>query len=80
MRSRKYGASKLFAEVAFEIAIEHDLLSGLMHVDTTSFLVHGDDEKSGSKEETNKVKPTVVDVTYGHSKDYRPDKAKLYCL
>jgi transposase len=88
-----YGASKLFAEIAFEIAVEHDLLSGLTHVDTTSFLVHGDYEKYGAKETTVEVastakeaqedtaqettnkesNPAVIEVTYGHSKDHRPD-------
>jgi len=87
-----YGASKLFAEVAFEIAVEEDLLNGLMHVDTTSFVVHGDYQESSigkamtgntltgkgaqksTEEEANKVaNPAVINVTYGHSKDHRPD-------
>jgi len=37
----EYGASKLFAEVAFGIAVENNLLSLTNHIDTTSLSVHG---------------------------------------
>lgn len=61
----KYGASKLFSEVAFSIALENDLLGTLNHIDTTSLSVHGaydvDDE------------PHLIEVTHGFSKDHRPD-------
>jgi transposase len=43
------------------------LLSTINHLDTTSFTVHGEYE---GKEEGD---PSVVEVTYGHSKDHRPD-------
>jgi transposase len=60
-----YGASKLFGEIAFDIAVSNDLLSMQNHLDTTSFSVHGqyevDDESS------------VIEVTHGYSKDHRPD-------
>lgn len=36
-----YGSSKLFMEVAMEIAIEHNLLGLTNHVDTTSFSLEG---------------------------------------
>ncbi len=61
----EYGSSKLFAEVAFEIAIENNLLGVTNHIDTTSLLVHGayavEDE------------PQTIEVTHGFSKDHRPD-------
>lgn len=61
----EYGASKLFGEIAFEIALENDLLGPLAHLDSTSLSVEGEYEK-GSGE-------NVVKLTYGHSKDHRPD-------
>lgn len=63
-----YGSSKLFGEVAFEIALEHDLLSSLNHLDTTSISVSGEYEKTKQENE-----PSVIEITHGHSKDYRPD-------
>lgn len=61
----EYGASKLFAEIAFGVAIDNNLLQDTNHLDTTSMLVHGayevDDE------------PKVIEVTRGFSKDHRPD-------
>ena len=37
----KYGASRLYAEVVFEIALEQGLLGVKNHLDTTSFTLHG---------------------------------------
>ena len=59
-----YGSSKLFAEVAFDIAQEHGLLGKAAHLDTTSFSMSGDYETD---------EPTAVSVTHGYSKDHRPD-------
>jgi transposase len=61
----EYGASKLFGEIAFEIALENNLLGSLAHLDSTSLSVEGEYEK-GSGE-------NVIKLTYGHSKDHRPD-------
>jgi transposase len=61
----EYGASKLFAEVAFEIALENNLLALTNHIDTTSLLVHGAYEI--------KDDPQVIEVVHGFSKDHRPD-------
>ncbi len=60
-----YGASKLFAEVAFATALENDLLGLTNHLDTTSFSVHGSYEV--------KDDPQVIEITHGYSKDHRPD-------
>lgn len=61
----KYGASKLFGEVAYTIALENDLLGKLNHIDTTSLSVHGayniEDE------------PHLIEITHGYSRDHRPD-------
>lgn len=59
-----YGSSKLYGEIAFEIAMEQGLLGPRAHHDTTSFLVHG--EYADSTEQ-------MVEVTHGYSKDHRPD-------
>jgi transposase len=61
----EYGSSQLFGEVAFETALENDLLGQLNHLDTTSISVHGEYE---TKEE-----PNVIKITHGYSKDKRPD-------
>jgi transposase len=61
----EYGASKLFAEVAFGIALDNNLLALTNHIDTTTLSTHGayaiDDD------------PNIIEVTHGFSKDHRPD-------
>jgi transposase len=66
-----HGSSKLFGEIAFEVAIENDLLGGLNHVDTTSISVDGEYTTNNQEE------PSEIKITYGHSKDYRPDLKQL---
>jgi len=60
-----YGSSKLFGEIAFEIAIENNLLGTLAHLDSTSLSVEGAYD--------NCTEEHVVKLTYGYSKDKRPD-------
>lgn len=60
-----YGTSRLYGEIAFEIALEKGLLGERCHLDTTSFAVHGEYEDDSTNE--------MVDITYGFSKDHRPD-------
>lgn len=59
-----YGSSKLYGEVAFEIALEQALLGPRAHHDSTSFLLHGQYEDNGEE---------MIEVTHGYSKDHRPD-------
>jgi transposase len=66
----KYGSSKMFAELAFEIATEHDLLGELNHIDTTSMSLNGKYETVSSEHD---LAPETINITYGHSKDHRPD-------
>jgi transposase len=61
----EYGTSKLFGEIAFEIALENNLLGNLNHLDTTSMSVEG--------EYNVKEEPGIIQITHGHSKDHRPD-------
>ena len=65
----EYGSSKLFAEVAFGVAIDNNLLQYTNHLDTTSMLVHGAYEVNDD--------PKVIEVTRGFSKDHRPDLKQI---
>lgn len=65
----EYGASKLFAEVAFGIAIDNNLLEDTNHLDTTSILVHGAYEVNDD--------PKTIEVVRGFSKDHRPDLKQI---
>lgn len=59
-----YGSTELFAEVAFEIALENNLLGMSNHLDTTSIVVHGEYEQKEAG---------AIEITYGHSKEKRHD-------
>ena len=61
----EYGASKLFAEVAFGVAMDNNLLQDKNHLDTTSMLVHGAYEVNDD--------PKTIEVASGFSKAHRPD-------
>ena len=65
-----YSASGLFAEVAFETAIEHDLINQVNHLDSTSISVHGTYKSEDDMDEEN---PGMIKITRGFSKDHRPD-------
>ena len=60
-----YGSSELFGKVAFAVALEQGLLTRYNHLDSTSLSVHGEYEKRAGVE--------AIELTYGHSKDHRPD-------
>lgn len=60
----EYGATKLFGEIAYEMALENKLLGEINRLDTTSVYVHG---------EYTKETQCPMEITYGHSKDHRPD-------
>jgi transposase len=59
-----YGTTKLYSEVAFEVAQEQDVLAHLMHLDTTNFVLYG--RYDSDTEESPKP-------AHGHSKANRPD-------
>ncbi len=63
----EYGVSQLFAKVAFGVAVEHHLLGNLNHLDSTTLSV------SGEYVQRSDAEPTTIQLTYGHSKDQRPD-------
>lgn len=60
----EYGPDRLFGEVAFEIAINKNLLGKDAYTDTTSYSTNG---------EYSTEEPGTIDITYGYSKDKRPD-------
>lgn len=61
-----YGVTKLYSELAFEIAQEKNLLSQRLHLDSTSFVLYGryDEEES---------LPGIAHPDYGYSKANRSD-------
>lgn len=65
----EYGSSKLFAELAFGIAIDNNLLEDRNHLDTNSILVHRAYEVNDD--------PKTIEVTRGFSKDHRPDLKQI---
>ena len=75
----EYGCSKLFSELAFEIAIEKKLLNNINHVDTTTFSFHGNYNNNAEDTENTKddTEPKKVHITYGYSKDKRPDLKQI---
>lgn len=62
----EYGSSKLFADISFAVALEHNLLGSSIHLDTTSISVDGEYESMYGDEK-------IVNITHGYSKDLRPD-------
>lgn len=64
-----YGVSQLFGTVAFGIALDHKLLGGLAHLDSTSISVSGEYEQASGQD----GEPATIHLTHGHSKDKRPD-------
>ena len=60
-----YGVTKLYSELAFEIAKEKDILGQRLHLDSTSFVLHGRYDV-----EVPEDAPTPA---YGYSKANRPD-------
>ena len=61
-----YGVTKLYSEIAFEIAREQGILGQRLHLDSTSFVLHGRYDDVDVPEDA----PTP---TYGYSKANRPD-------
>jgi len=68
----KYGVEKLFACIAYPIALENDLLSSNIHMDTTSFSVFGDNYQDRALLMNNENLP-IPEVNSGYSKAHRPD-------
>lgn len=67
-----YGVTRLFSQLAFEIGAEHKLFGHTAHFDTTSLTVFGSYEEQDELAVKNDFK-----VTYGYSKDHRPDLKQM---
>jgi transposase len=70
----EYGSSDLFAEIGFAVALEHKLLGKNIHIDTTSISVDGEYKLDESHDESD---TNIVNITYGYSKDMRPDLKQI---
>ena len=62
-----YGVTKLYSELAFEIALEKNLLSKRLHLDSTSFVLYGRYENEGN------CLDGIAMPAYGYSKANRSD-------
>lgn len=62
----EYGVTKLYSELAFEIARENNLLGQRLHLDSTSFVLYGRYEEAELPE-------GIARPDYGYSKANRPD-------
>lgn len=60
-----YGVTKLYSEIAFEVAKEKGILGQRLHLDSTSFVLHGRYDVD--------VPDAAPEPTYGFSKANRPD-------
>jgi transposase len=80
------GITELFAAVSVHALREYGIDVRFAHLDTTAFSlqgeydvaqndVHNDAQSDAQNDETDaeQVKAHVINVTYGHSKDHRPD-------
>ena len=61
----EYGVTKLYSELAFEIAKEQGILGQRLHLDSTSFVLYGRYDIESSE--------SAPMPTYGYSKANRPD-------
>ena len=83
----QYGVTKLFLKIALQIVSIFNIDTSYLHADTTSLSVHGKYEnKKSSKdgvnvsetveelqEEKDNEEPYPIEITYGYSRDHRPD-------
>jgi transposase len=73
------GLSSLFVEVASEAMSRLGVSTQRLHLDATSFHLHGrypQQHQQGQQEtvvESEQTKPEPIHITYGYSRDHRPD-------
>ena len=68
----EYGTTKLFAEIAFEIARDQGLFGKFGRFDTSTISVEGSYDNQEGEE--------VVNITYGYSKNHRSDLKQMTIL
>lgn len=59
------GLNQIFVSIVLEVIKKYELNLGATHLDSSSFSVHGEYENSGE--------PQTIKITYGYSRDRRPD-------
>lgn len=64
-RIYRAGTSKIFSQISLNAVRQFDVEGRHVHYDTTSVSVWGDGYDSADEE--------AINITYGHSKDHRPD-------
>ena len=64
------GLTQVFVTIALEAAGKYGVKMDSLHLDSSSFHVHG--EYATSKQSAQE-EPTVIEITYGYSRDHRPD-------
>lgn len=73
-----FGLSKLFLLIALAAVKKYQINLDFTHLDSSSFSVHGQynqplSPQSESVEQELEVEPIPIKITYGYSKDHRPD-------
>lgn len=64
----KTGVTEIFAEVASNALRVYEIEHEFVHLDSSSFHLHGEYGADNDEEE-----PQAIQVTYGYSRDHRPD-------
>ena len=66
------GLNEIFISVVLEAVKTYQLEMDTVHLDSSSFSVQGD-YKTVTEESEESLEPKVVKITYGYSRDHRPD-------
>ncbi|MBZ8182866.1 IS1634 family transposase, partial [Oscillatoria salina] len=66
------GLNQIFISIVLEVVKKYQIDVGTVHLDSSSFQVQGQDQTE-SPQFQEEEQPSVVKITYGYSKDKRPD-------
>lgn len=64
------GLTQVFVTVAMSAARKFGVKLDSLHLDSSSFHVHGE---YASNKSAAAIEPTAIEITYGYSRDHRPD-------
>ncbi|MBD2578618.1 IS1634 family transposase [Oscillatoria sp. FACHB-1406] len=59
-------------QVALALVKKYDICTEVLHLDSSSFHVHGEYNTHDPLQEEN-LEPRCIEITYGYSRDHRPD-------
>ncbi len=71
-----YGVTKLFTTLALRAADKFGVETARVHLDSSSIAVEGQyvgEEQTSVRVDTQQEKPCPIEITYGYSRDRRPD-------